>query len=97
MQPERRAAGYAGGYRYGDFPHLFWDAEPGALLDVTSAVTLTRLLTKADARTVGSLVPVDLIRERLDDLPVAEPTRKFWRCVLEQYDRLLSSSPGRQP
>jgi hypothetical protein len=31
--------------RYGDFPELFWDAQPDAVIDVQSPVTLARLLT----------------------------------------------------
>lgn len=96
MQPKRQAAGYPRGHRYGDFPHLFWDAEPAAPLDVTSPVTLARLLTRADARTVGDLVPVDIIREQLERLPIAEPTRRFWRCVLKQYDRFPSGARVRE-
>jgi hypothetical protein len=69
--------------RYGDFPQLFWDADPAALLDVRNPITLARLLMRADAQTVGRLVSPETIRKQLDSLQIPEYTRAFWRCVLE--------------
>ena len=70
-------------YRYGDFPRLFWDAQPDAPIDVRNPVTLARLLTRADARTVGTLVPLEILKEKLEELPVPEHTKVFWRRVLD--------------
>lgn len=75
--------GAARGYRYGDFPHLFWDAQPEAPVEPSNPVTLARLLTRADARTIGKLVPLEILRESLEDLPVPEHTKLFWRRVLQ--------------
>lgn len=79
---------------YGDFPRLFWDARPDAPIDIGSPVTLARLLTRADAGTVGKLVPPELLRERLETLPIPEHTRTFWRRVL-QY--VAEAAPGPAP
>ncbi len=68
--------------RYGDYPELFWDADPDALLDVSEPTTLARLLTRADPRTIGELVSPDLIAASLDDLPVPDNVKLFWRLVL---------------
>lgn len=70
-------------YRYGDFPELFWDAEPDAPVDVTSPVTLERLLTRGRMETVARLVTPDLLLQRLDDLYLPDYVRRFWRTVLE--------------
>jgi hypothetical protein len=32
-------------WRYGDFPELFWDAQPDAVIDVRNPVNFVRLLT----------------------------------------------------
>ncbi|MBI4545104.1 MAG: hypothetical protein HY703_07920 [Gemmatimonadetes bacterium] len=72
----------AGGLRYGDLPHLFWDARPDQPIDLSSPVTLGRLLTRADPRTIGRLVSPDALRQQLDSLQIPEHTRAFWRLVL---------------
>ncbi len=68
--------------RYGDYPVRFWNAEPDAASEVTSEVTLARLLMRARADTVARLVSPALLRERLDSLEIPTSTRIFWRLVL---------------
>jgi hypothetical protein len=84
-QPDRR-------FRYGDFPELFWDAEPDAAIDVQNPVTLARLLTRGRAEVIGTLVPEEVLRERLEALPVPEHVRIFWRAVLRSDPRAVSSA-----
>jgi hypothetical protein len=69
-------------FRYGDFPELFWDAQPDVAIDVQNPVTLARLLTRGRPEIIGQLVPLELIQERLDTLAVPEHVRVFWRFVL---------------
>jgi hypothetical protein len=69
-------------FRYGDFPELFWDAQPEAVIDVQNPVTLARLLTRGRAEVIGTLVPLEVLQERLEALPVPEHVRIFWRAVL---------------
>jgi len=68
---------------YGDFPGLFWDAPRDAPLDPESSVTLVRLLTRGTPETIGRLVPLHVIRRRLDALPLPRHVFVFWRTVLD--------------
>jgi hypothetical protein len=79
-------------YRYGDFPHLFWDAQPNAPLDVTSAVTLARLLRRGDPETIAALVPPELLRESLETLFLPEHTKSLWRRVLARLPESAAAS-----
>ncbi|MGH7460824.1 MAG: hypothetical protein ACREMA_07325 [Longimicrobiales bacterium] len=69
-------------YRYGDCPELFWDARKDALIDVTEPVTLARILTRASAKVVGTLVPREVLAEKLELLPIPEHSKTFWRRVI---------------
>ena len=72
---------------YGDYPALFWDADPGAPLDVADPTTLVRLLTWGSPQVIGELVPRDLIATELEGLPVPDSVKFFWRLVLEGSSR----------
>jgi hypothetical protein len=76
-------------FRYGDFPELFWDAQPQAEIDVQNPVTLARLLTRGRAEVIGRLVPLEVLRERLDALPLPDHVRIFWRAVLRSDPRVV--------
>jgi hypothetical protein len=76
---------------YGDFPELFWDAQPDVAIDVQNPVTLARLLTRGRAEVIGKLVPLEVLRERLDALSLPEHVRIFWRAVLRSAPR---AAPG---
>jgi hypothetical protein len=76
-------------FRYGDFPELFWDAQPDAEIDVQNPVTLARLLTRGRAEVIGTLVPLEVLRERLDALPLPDHVRIFWRAVLRSDSRVV--------
>jgi addiction module RelB/DinJ family antitoxin len=72
---------------YGDFPHLFWNAEPGARLDLDDPTTFARFLTRGDPETVFRVVSLDEIAGRLPDLPLQPETRAFW----ERFVRAAAS------
>jgi hypothetical protein len=76
-------------FRYGDFPELFWDAQPDAEIDVQNPVTLARLLTRGRADVIGMLVPLEVLQERLDALPLPDHVRIFWRAVLRCDSRIV--------
>ncbi|MGD8870516.1 MAG: type II toxin-antitoxin system RelB/DinJ family antitoxin [Gemmatimonadota bacterium] len=67
---------------YGDFPHLFYNAEPRAPLDLDDANTFGRFLTRGDPETVCRVVTLDEIAERLPGLPLQPETRLFWERVV---------------
>lgn len=69
-------------HRYGDYPELFWDADPDEPVDPTNPVVLSRLLRRASIETVAELVRPDELARRLEDLFIPEHTRYFWRVVL---------------
>lgn len=67
---------------YGDFPHLFWNAEPRAPLDLDDPTTFGRFLTRGDPETVCRVVTLEEIAERLPQLPLQPETRAFWERVV---------------
>jgi len=67
---------------YGDFPHLFWNAEPKAPLDLDDASTFGRFLTRADPETVFRVVTLEEIARRLPHLPLQPDIRSFWERVV---------------
>ena len=67
---------------YGDYPELFWDADPGAPLDVAEPTTLSRLLTRGSPEVIGKLASRELIAAELEGLPVPDNVKYFWRLVL---------------
>ncbi len=78
-------------WRYGDFPELFWDAQPDAIIDVRNPVTFARLLTRGRAEVIGKLMSPDDLREGLETVDLPKHVELFWREVLR---RVLSGAPG---
>ncbi len=81
-------------WRYGDFPDLFWDAQPQATIDIRNPVTLARLLTRGRPAIIGKLVPLAILEEKLESLEVPEHVYLFWRIVLH---RALAHPQGEPP
>jgi hypothetical protein len=77
---------------YGDFPELFWDAQPDVVIDVQNPVALARLLTRGRAEVIGKLVPLEVLRERLDTLSLPEHIRIFWHSVLRRDPGVASGA-----
>ncbi|MBI2615091.1 MAG: hypothetical protein HYW52_05360 [Gemmatimonadetes bacterium] len=72
-------------YRYGDFPELFWDADPAAPLDVEHPVALTRILTRGSMDVLVRLVSPALIARKMPALQLSEPARAFWTRVVAGF------------
>ena len=70
-------------YRYGDFPYLFWDADPNAVLDTEDPVALCRTLGRGKLEDVWRLLTPGVIRRNLDQLPLPIQSRPFWRLVVD--------------
>lgn len=81
-------------FLYGDFPELFWDAQPDMAVDVRNPVTLARLLTRGRAETIGKLVPLEVLKEGIRSLALPEHVLIFWRTVLQ---RVPDASQGSHP
>jgi hypothetical protein len=69
-------------YRYGDFPELFWDVRPDAVVDGTNPAVISRLLQHAPPETIWKLVPVDVLLRDFEKLDLPEHTRRFWSLVV---------------
>jgi hypothetical protein len=69
-------------YRYGDFPELFWDVKPDAVIDRSDLRTIARVLTHARLDTIWKLVPVDVLLRDFEKLILPEHTRRFWSIVV---------------
>lgn len=70
-------------YRYGDFPYLFWDADPGAVLDVDNPIALARILERGKPEDIYRLTDPATVRRHLDQLPLPPSSRWFWRLVVD--------------
>ena len=69
-------------YRYGDFPELFWDAQPEVAIDQRSPVVLSRTISRGSVRAIRALVDSEELRFALPTLPVQPHVRRFWQRVL---------------
>lgn len=97
MTASRRSA-----YRYGDFPELFWDAQPGAPIDPANPVVLARILSRGSSRAMSALLTLELIRDNLGHLALPGHVLAFWRRVVELPDEYpdeprSSSLPASDP
>ena len=80
---------------YGDFPELFWDAQPDVAIGVQNPIILSRLRTRGRAEVIGKLVPLEVLQERLDALSLPEHVQIFWRAVLLSGPRVVPSATAR--
>jgi hypothetical protein len=69
-------------YRYGDFPELFWDIKPDAVIDENNLRVIARVLTHARLGTIWKLVPVDVLLRDFEKLVLPDHTRRFWSIVV---------------
>lgn len=69
-------------YHYGDFPELFWDARPEAVLDPASPAVLARVLTRGSHDAMRALLDLPTLRAQFPKLLLPEHTRYFWAKVL---------------
>lgn len=69
---------------YGNFPHLFWDLDPAASVDVHHPVVLRRLLEHGTTEDIQRLVSPDVALAALGGLGMAEHLRRFWQVVFER-------------
>ncbi len=74
-------------YRYGDFPELFWDAIPEAVIDPENPIVLARVLTQGSSEAVAKLVRPAALERLLPTLVIPEHSRRFWGIVLEELRR----------
>ncbi|HEX8454754.1 MAG TPA: hypothetical protein VF647_21940 [Longimicrobium sp.] len=81
-------------YRYGDFPELFWDAVPDAIIDPENPVVLARVLTQGGSDAVTKLVRQDTLERLLPTLVIPEHSRRFWGVVLEELRRPAEAEGG---
>jgi hypothetical protein len=71
-------------YHYRDFPELFWDAEPDAVLDPQNLHVLSRVLQQGTIEHVRTLVDFDTLRAVWNSLWLPERTRYVWQKVLDR-------------
>ena len=69
-------------YRYRDFPELFWDVQPDAVIDRTNLRMIARVLTDGRLETIWKLVPVDVLLRHFEELILPDHTRRFWSIVV---------------
>lgn len=69
-------------YRYRDFPGVFWEMQPDAIIDVTVPAVVARILNTERVDIIRTLIPLSDLADRLDELPLMDHQRDFWRMVL---------------
>ena len=69
--------------RYGEFPELFWDLRADETVDYEHPSVIARVITRGSTAAIARLVSLDVLRRELENLPVPEHTRRFWRTVLD--------------
>lgn len=69
-------------YRYGDFPELFWDVKPDAVVDGTNPAVIARLLEHAPPETIWKIVPLKVLLRDFEKLDLPEHTRRFWAVAV---------------
>ncbi len=82
-------------HRYGDFPELFWDLEPDAIVDARHPSILARILVRGSMDAIRTLVSFAEVRRQLPDLPMPEHARRFWAVVVDRLPpHVVASSAG---
>ena len=79
-------------HRYGDFPELFWDAQPDATLDADNPVVLARLLTRGPLDLLTRLVSPQALSRHFPTLPLNEHARAFWARVVYGFEHPSAES-----
>lgn len=69
-------------YHYRDFPDLFWDLRPDAVIERDNPAVLARVLTHGSTAAIRALVDFDLVRQQFTALWLPEPVRYVWGKVL---------------
>jgi hypothetical protein len=70
-------------YHYRDFPELFWDAKPEAVIELDNPFVLSRVLQKGSLEHVRKLVDFNILRAKWGELWLPERTRYVWGKVLD--------------
>jgi len=69
---------------YGAYPHLFWDLDPAAPVNVRHAVVLRRVLERGSTADISELVDPAGALASLASLGLPEYLVQFWRSVFER-------------
>lgn len=71
-------------YRYRDFPELFQDLDPDAVVDRDDPLIIARVLREGNLSHVKKLVRMDVLAREIDHLQLPEHIRSFWALVLQK-------------
>ncbi len=81
-------------YRYGDFPELFWDVKPDAVIDRTNLRMIARVLTNGSMEAIRKLVPMDVLLRDFEKIDMPDNARRFWALVVEMRRERVAGRPG---
>lgn len=71
-------------YHYRDFPELFQDLDPDAVVNGDDPLIITRVLREGNLAHVKKLVRMDVLAREIDHLELPENIRGFWALVLKK-------------
>ena len=77
-------------YRYGDFPELFWDVKPDAVIDRKNLRMIARVLTHGSMDAIRKLVPMDVLLRDFEKIDMPDNARRFWSLVVEMRRKRLA-------
>ena len=69
---------------YGSFPHLFWDLDPSAPVNVRHAVVFRRVLERGTTADIRRLLDPDVALASLAEIELPEHLHRFWHTVFER-------------
>ncbi len=79
-------------HRYRDFPELFWDADPDAVIAPDNEVVLSRVLRLGSIAAVRQLVDFEVLRVKWDAIWLPDEARYFWSRVLAHLPAVSPTS-----
>jgi hypothetical protein len=69
---------------YGNFPHLFWDLDPSAQVNIRNVVVFRRVLERGTTTDIRRLVDPEAALATLTGLELPEHLHRFWQTVFER-------------
>jgi hypothetical protein len=71
-------------YHYRDFPELFQDLDPDAVVDGEDPLIITRVLREGNLSHVQKIVRMDVLAREFDHLELPANIRRFWTLLLRK-------------
>jgi hypothetical protein len=78
--------------RCGDYPELFWDLKPDALIPRDNPTIIARILREGSMQMIAELISLEVLEREFPDLILPEPTRRYWTVFLETRRQRIAAA-----